>query len=183
MSAIGDYKVLISNGTCAVYSGITTVSQLPTASANGVTTFCAPGSVVLTTTLAAGATSLRWLNNGVPINPLQDALSYTASQTGSYAAQFLDANNSPIGGSSNVVVGTNATAAIAVTVNPLPTPSFIATANTICVGQSITLTGTGGPNYQWQLNGVDIAGANTSIYTPLQTGDYKLKIELLYLHN
>ncbi len=176
VNAVGDYKVLISNGTCSIYSGITTVLQLPSASANGVTTFCAPGSVVLTTTLAAGASSLRWLNNGEPIIPLQNALNYTASQTGSYAAQFLDANNLPIGGSSNVVVGTNATAAIAVTVNPLPTPSFIATANTVCAGESITLAGTGGPNYQWQLNGVDIAGANNLNYTPLQTGNYKLKI-------
>jgi hypothetical protein len=65
--------------------------------------------------MAAGANGVLWLKDGTLITGAY-SLTYTATATGLYAAQFLN-NNVPI-------AGNNTTVATSVTVNPLPTATI-----------------------------------------------------------
>jgi PKD repeat protein len=86
-AATGTYKVIVTNQNgCTKLSpaGISvTVNSLPAAaiSANGPLTFCAGGSVVLST--GAGNYSYQWKRNGTNINGAT-LVSYTATTAGSY---------------------------------------------------------------------------------------------------
>ncbi|MFT3908372.1 MAG: T9SS type A sorting domain-containing protein [Ferruginibacter sp.] len=69
VNASGDYSVTVGNGNCSATSAITTVTvnpapATPTISANGPTTFCNGGSVVLTSSVATGN---QWNLEGSPI--------------------------------------------------------------------------------------------------------------------
>ena len=64
---------------------------------------------------------------------------------------------------------------ITTTVNPLPTPALSSSDadNKICVGQSVTFTGTGGTNYQFFVDGASqgaASGTNTFTTTSLTNG-------------
>ncbi|MBP7167608.1 MAG: DUF2341 domain-containing protein [Bacteroidia bacterium] len=59
------------------------------------------------------------------------------------------------------------TAMIYITVNPLPTPGITASNNSVCIGNSVTLEGTGCQNYVW-----DQGVTNTVPFTPSQTATY-----------
>ncbi|MFN5634747.1 MAG: PKD domain-containing protein, partial [Flavobacteriia bacterium] len=93
----------------------------PTISANGPTTFCSGGSVVLTSSQATGNT---WSNTG-------SSASITVSSSGNYSVVYTDAN------------GCTATSApTVVTVNTTPAAPTV-TANgptTFCTGGSVVLT-------------------------------------------
>lgn len=59
------------------------------------------------------------------------------------------------------------TAMIYITVNPLPTPGITASNNSVCIGNSVTLEGTGCQSYVW-----DQGITNTVPFTPSQTATY-----------
>lgn len=101
------------------------------------------------TLFGSGANTYQW-NLSV-----QDSVTFIPTNTATYNVTGTDSN-----GCQN-----NATKMIIV--NPLPTITAIATSNSICTGDSITLTGTGGTSYNWS-GGV----TNNTSFIPLVTNTY-----------
>lgn len=87
----------------------------------GTTTFCAPGSVILTVTGGTGITGYQWINGTTDIAG-QTSISYNANATGSYRVRLSR------GALSDTTVGP-----VVVTVNPLPNvPTFTLPASDQC---------------------------------------------------
>lgn len=104
------------------------VNPLPTATITGVNTLCEGDTTVLT---AGGGTSYAWSNGPVTAgNTVNPAL------TTSYTVTVTDGNNC------------TDTESMTVTVNPLPVVTFSG-ADTICNGDSTTITAAGGTGYVW----------------------------------
>jgi Secretion system C-terminal sorting domain/Fibronectin type III domain len=125
-----------------------------TLSASGALTFCQGGSVTLSLTPTAGLT-YQWQKNNVDI-PGATSTSYLATQSGTYKCKEISTYCGSISSTSKIV-----------TVNPLPTASFIsaAGATTICAGSSVLLSGnlTGGT---WS------TGSSATTLTVSTSGDY-----------
>jgi gliding motility-associated-like protein len=123
-----------------------TVNSLPNVNAGADQSICAGQSVNLT---ASGATSYSWDNgitDGVPFSPLSSG-TYTVTGTGA-----------------NSCINTDQ---VTITVNPLPNVNAGAD-KTVCTGQSITLSATGGSSYVWDngvTNGVSFVPNTTTIFT------------------
>jgi PKD repeat protein len=118
----------------------------------------------LAATPASGATIL-WYSAAAGGSPLANA---TALATGNYYVAQT------IGGGCE-----SGRAAVAVTVNAVPTATIAASGVTsICQGQPLTLsanTGTG-LTYQWLNNGSTIATATNATYTPMASGAYQVVV-------
>jgi hypothetical protein len=151
VSQSGSYSVTVSNGNCTASSAptVVTVNPLPATpmvTAGGSTTFCAGGSVVLTSSSATGNT---WSNGAT-------TQSITVSQSGSYSVTVSNGNC------------TASSAPTVVTVNPLP-PLYGGPDVSVCAGQSVTLTAIGSaPPFIWSggiQNGVPFVPATTNTYT------------------
>lgn len=148
-------QITDANGCVATYSVTFTVPPYPTsATISGNLTIC-PGQ---STTLTAGGwnwTSCQWSNSG-------SGASITVNVPGTYCVTCSDVNG--------------CTATACATVVQLPAPAVNITGNlTICLGQSTTLTATGGGTYSWTPGGATSAAitvnpTTTSTYTVLVTG-------------
>jgi hypothetical protein len=125
-----------------------TVNPLPTVVANATAIeICIGDSVTLT---GSGAISYVW-DNGVT-----DNVAFSPASTTTYIVTGTDGN------------GCENTDTITVTVNQLPTVVANATAIEICLGESITLTGSGADSYTWDngvTDGVPFAPSATQTYT------------------
>jgi hypothetical protein len=149
----GNYTVKVINGSCNALSSITSVIVNPTPS-NGVilsgsTTFCSGGSVTLT---AEGVGSYSWSNGAT-------TQSITVTQGGNY---FVTVTNNGCSSVSN-----NNT----VTVNQTPTAVIIPSGNTtFCQGGFVTLTASGGQNYQWS------SGSTSAAIIVNQSGNYSVAV-------
>jgi uncharacterized repeat protein (TIGR01451 family) len=130
-----------TNGCTNSQSITVTVSGLTiNANITGIDTICVGSSTTLTATLTGGtAMSYAWSFN----NATTASISVSPLVTTTYTVTITDTN------------GCNGTDAITVTVNPLPT-ILIAGDNTICLGETTTLTASGGVTYLWS------TGANTA---------------------
>jgi gliding motility-associated-like protein len=123
-----------------------TVNPLPTVNAGLDQTICAGVSVTLS---GSGAATYTWNNgvtNGVAFAP---AATTTYTVTGTSAAGCINTDQ------------------VVVTVNPLPTVNA-GVDQTICVGASVTLSGSGAATYTWNngvTNGVAFAPVATTTYT------------------
>ena len=167
-TAGGDYTVRVTN-TCtsdpsqAVTVTVNTPPSTPSITAGGATTFCAGGSVTLT---SSSTTGNQWYLNGTAISGAT-ASTYSATVTGTYTVRVTDAN------------GCSATsAATGVTVNAIPaTPAITAGgATTFCNGGSVTLTSSSSTGNQWYLDGAAISGATSNTYTAAASGSYTVKV-------
>ena len=162
-------KATITGSGCFANSAATaiTVNPLPTAvlTANGPTTFCQNGSVLLTATAGVGYTYL-WYKNGVVI-PSQTSSSFTATTTGLYTVSVITSN-----------ACSKLSNSIQVTVNPLPIASVSPSNTYFCAGGTTTITAVVSPNvtYQWTLNNVIIPGATQSSLIVNQIGVYNVKV-------
>ncbi len=54
---------------------------------------------------------------------------------------------------------------IVITVNPLPTPTLVADKRTICAGDTVNFTATGGTNYNFRVNGSSQQSGTSATYT------------------
>jgi hypothetical protein len=165
----GHYTVVVSNGCSSASSAATNVTINPTPAkpvitAGGPSTFCAGGSVTLSSNSAAGN---QWYLNGNPIiGGTNQSLMVTAS--GSYTAAVT-----------SLGCAGNASDPIVVTVNPLPATPTITTPGgptTFCAGGSVALTSSSATGNQWLLNGNAIGGATNQVYSATASGNYTVKV-------
>lgn len=155
VSTPGSYTVSVTNTNGCTATSLPTLvgtSALPTATitANGATTLCEGGSVLLT---ASTGSAYLWSNG-------ETTQSIRVSSAGSYTVQVFNA------------IGCSATSeATIVVVNPLPTASITASgATTFCQGGSVTLTASAGSTYLWS------TGAITRSITVNASGNYTVQI-------
>ncbi len=144
------YSVVVSNGSCTSFSSVSlTVNSPVTAGINATsTTICSGKNVTIT---ASGGGNYSW-NTGVSTNPIIVA---------------------PSAGTTYSVIVSNGscadTASVNISVNTSPTASVSATSNSICTGQSATLSASGGGNYSWSTgttaNPITVAPTINSSYT------------------
>src|SRR5205823_1937165 len=144
-----------------------TVKPLPptrTVSAVGATTLCVGGSVLLTSSSASGN---QWYQNGSAVAGATSN-SYGATASGNYTVKATDGNGCT----------SAASAAVSVTVNPLPATAVISAggATTFCAGGSVLLTSSSASGNQWYLNGTAIAGATSNSYSATASGNYTVKV-------
>ncbi len=157
VTATGSFTVTVTDANgCAGVSAATAVTvnatPTPTISANGPTTFCEGGSVVLSA--PTGFSSYRW-SNGATTREI------TITATGNFTVTVADANGCS---------GTSA--ATAVTVNATPTPTISANGpTTFCQGENVTLSApTGYTSYRWS------NGATTREITVSTTGNFTVTV-------
>jgi len=161
----GNYTVVVTSGSCSsVPSAATTVTvnpipATPTVTPGGPTTFCAGGSVTLSSSSASGN---QWYLDGNPIGGATNQ-QYIAAAAGSYTVIVTTAGCSSAPSS-----------ATAVTVNPTPSTPTITPGGptTFCAGGSVTLTSSSASGNQWLLNGNPIGGATSQAYVAPVAGDY-----------
>jgi len=166
VNSLGSYTVTItSSSSCTATSTptVVTVNAKPTATATagGPTTFCSPGSVILTANAGAGLT-YQWYDSasvsGYVAIVGATGISYTASTTGCYRVVVTN--------SSSLCFNTSASICVNSTTSVTSTDS-IGGNNSVCLGSSTTLTAYTnivGGNYQWKKNGANV-GANSPTYT------------------
>ena len=170
-TAAGSYTLTESNpcSTPATSSAIViTVNPAPAVqniTAAGPTTFCAPGSVGLTSN-PGGATAYQWFLDGVAITGAT-AQNYTATAIGNYTVSAINALGCP----------SPQSASIAVTVYPaLSAPTITESGpTTFCQGSNVVLTANPSgltTGYQWYLGGSPITGATGPTYTATSPGSY-----------
>jgi large repetitive protein len=150
------YRVAVSDGFNSVNRQVAvTVNALPVTpviTAGGPTTFCAGGSVTLTSSLG---TSYLWSNGAT-------TQSINVTSAGSYTVQVTNASGCQSAPS----------AARVVTVNSVPvTPTISAGGQTtFCDGASVTLTSSAGTSYLWS------NGATTQSINVTTSGSYTVKV-------
>lgn len=132
--------------TSLVSNALVTVNPLPNVQAGIDQSICVGSSVTLT---ATGANSLVWNNN------VSNGIAFTPTNTQTYTVIGTDLN------------GCINTDQVIVTVNALPTISA-GTNSTICFGQNVTLSGSGGVSYVWDNN----VQNGTSFTPPLGSNTY-----------
>jgi len=166
------YTVVITNasGCTSVPSAGTTVTvnslpATPSITADGPTTLCADGTLILSSTAATG---YQWYKGGVLI-PGAINQDYSPTTSGSYTVTVSNANGCVSAQSSGV----------SVTVNPLPAiPTISASPSTgvVCAGSNVVLTSSAATTYQWyELSGI-IGGATAINYSANATGSYYVKV-------
>ena len=169
-TATGSYTVKVTdvNSCTSAASAATAVTvnpipATPTITPGGPTTFCAGGSVLLTSSSASGN---QWYLNGNPIGG-QTNQTYSATATGNYTVIVTTSGCSSA-----------ASAATAVTVNPIPATPTITPGGptTFCTGGSVTLTSSSASGNQWYLNGNAIGGATSQTYPATASGSYTVKV-------
>jgi PKD repeat protein len=127
----------------------------PTITPSGPTTFCAGGSVTLT---SSASTSYLWSPGGATTQ----AINVTTS--GSYTVTAGNVNGCGAASAATPVT-VNAAPTVNITGNPTTCSSDTLTANATAGSGSIT-------GYQWQLNSVNIPSATGSTYIASSTGNY-----------
>ncbi len=153
------HVVVTSAAGCLTTSNAYVLTKVtrPVATTLGDTSFCNGGSVLLRTSVSAGATGiqLQWKRNTVNI-PGATTTTYVATTSGLYSA-FITIPSS-------CSIGTNS---IDVTVYPLPTPTV--TFN----GVKFT-TQNFYVNYQWYINTITIPGATSKSVVATNNGSYRV---------
>jgi hypothetical protein len=144
------YTVTMDKGYgCPVVDQLVlTVNPLPAVVANATASAVCAGSPV--TLSGSGAVSYTWTGS------VTDNVAFNPAATDTYTVTGTDIN------------GCQNTDMVTVTVNPLPTVVANASATAICIGGSVTLTGSGATSYTWTnsvMDGVPFSPTITDVYT------------------
>jgi PKD repeat protein len=168
----GSYTVIVTTSGCssAASAGtIVTVNPIPTTptiNAGGLTTFCTGGSVVLTSSSAAGN---QWYKDGSPISG-ETNQTYSATASGVYTVIVTTSNCSSMA-STGTTVAVNANPVSLFTVNkanqPLTGNSFV-----------FTNTSTGGATYQWNFGNGETATTQNATYSYSILGTYNVELKV-----
>ena len=151
----GNYTCVVNNGSNADTSSVIAVQvfALPTADAGADQTICAGQSATLT---ATGGTSYTW-NQGLGAGATKTV---SPASTTTYAVTVTNANNC------------SATDNVTVAVNALPTANA-GTNQSICAGQSATLSASGGTSYTWNQG---LGAGATQTVSPTTTTTYTVTV-------
>jgi ELWxxDGT repeat protein len=168
-SATGIYSVTVTNasGCSATSIGLNvTVKPLPFAviTPAGPTTFCSGKSVLLKANTGTNYT-YQWIRGATAILDATQS-TFAATLPGQYSAMVTNSSGCSV-----------TSAAVAVTVNPLPSATITAMGPlTFCSGQSVLLRGNTGTNYtyQWRKNGINITDATQVNFTANAPGAYSV---------
>ena len=169
-TASGNYAVTVTAGGCpSAPSAATAVTvnptpPTPTITPGGPTTFCAGGSVTLTSSSGSGN---HWYLNGNPIGG-ETNQNYVATGSGNYTVTIIDGNG----------CASAASAGTTVTVNPLPATPIITPGGptTFCQGGSVTLTSSSASGNHWYLNGNPIGGETNQNYVATAGGNFTVSV-------
>jgi len=149
-SASLNYEVIVfaSDGCIDTTNAQVTVNPLPAVAITGDTVICAGDTTNLT---GNAGTTFQWSTGD-----LTQSIAVHPSATQAYSLIVFDAN------------ACSDTASVQVTVNPLPSVA-IAGDSVICAGDTATLMGSAGTNYQWstgdQTQVVEVAPTTTQPYS------------------
>jgi len=145
------------------------VGSYPTASilAQGATTFCGNGSVVLQA--QSNGNSFQWLKDGEVLSGYTST-TYTVSAGGSYTVKASFTGEDCATESSPIVINSLAL--------PIATISPTETASILYGNEGVVLTASTGSNYtyQWYNNQQLISGETQSTFEATQAGKYSVKI-------
>lgn len=161
----GNYTVTNTNSSgCSATSTVTTVAvntipSTPSITSKNATTFCQGLSDTLVSNAVAGN---QWFLNGTAISGAT-ATNFIATTAGNYTVTAANGN----------CIST-ASAAIGITVNPLPATPTITSKNatTFCQGLSDTLVSSASSGNQWLLNGAAINAATGPTFIANAAGNY-----------
>ena len=147
----GDMTDIVNDPIYPFFQSTCTIAT-PTIAAGGPTTFCAGGSVTLT---SSPGTSYLWSNGAT-------TRSINVTTSGSYTVRVTNS-----GGCQSA-----SSAATVVTVNALPATPTISPGGptTFCTGGSVTLSSSAGTSYLWS------NGATTSSITVTISGSYTVRV-------
>ncbi len=157
-TATTTYTVTVTGtGNCTASASTTiTVSPNPTANAGPNQTICAGNSITMVATGAGAGGSYSWSNG---VTTASNTVSPTATTT--YTVTVTNA------------AGCTASASKIITVNPIPNANA-GPNQTICAGQSVTMTATGGGTYLWNTGATTatttVSPASTTTYIVTVTG-------------
>ncbi|MEO8584624.1 MAG: carboxypeptidase regulatory-like domain-containing protein [Acidobacteriota bacterium] len=151
------------NDVAVCFASVCIPPATPTITPGGPTTFCAGGSVTLT---SSSATGNQWYLNSSLIGGATGQ-AYVATASGSYTviATVAACPSAP-------------SVATVVTVNPIPTTPTVTPGGptTFCSGGSVTLTSSSASGNQWYLTGNPIGGATNQAYVATASGSYTVKV-------
>ncbi|MBL0343145.1 MAG: PKD domain-containing protein [Bacteroidetes bacterium] len=122
-----------SNGCSATILQTIAINPPPIANAGANQVICLGGTATL---VASGGGTYSWTPGG----QTTDVINVSPSTNTTYTVTVTDNN------------GCTAAASVNVTVNPLPVIN-VSPSQSICAGQSVTLTATGGVSYNWSPSG------------------------------
>jgi len=163
----GSYAVVVTENGCTDTSVSVLVSQTTVAASitpNTTQSICAGQSVTFTGPSGVGLT-YQWLLDGSPISGATGS-TFTATQAGDYTVSVTQN-------------GCTATpAAVTVTVNSVSAAVTPSTPQSICVGQTVSLSGPAGAGltYQWLRNGTPVPGATSATFDASQAGNYAVVV-------
>lgn len=172
-SIAGSYTVIVTSTLTSCQSTsaaiVVTINPLPAAiiTPDRSPNLCAGEAVMLNANIGGGFT-YQWQLNGADI-PGETESSYVTYVAGSYTVVVTSLDSGCNNTSSPTIV----------TVNALPTAIITPAGSiTICQGETALLeANTGiGLSYQWQRNGIAIAGATASFYSAMLDGSYTVLV-------
>ncbi len=157
---------------------LNSISATPTVTVYSSTSITCAGLPVTYTAVATGTGTTpiyQWYVNANPVGT--GGTTFTTNALLSSADQVWATMASSIGcilpGAPNPAVSNK----VSIVVKPTPAPQIAEADQTICTGESFTLSDADvsfTSVFQWQLNNADIAGATNTSYTATQEGDYTL---------
>jgi hypothetical protein len=165
----GNYTVIVTNTLgCSTLSAIAAVTYntnpaKPAVSASDTLSFCAGGSVVLTSTSVSGN---QWYKNGVLITSAT-AIHFTAVESGEYTVRV-----------SNVSGCFSVSDTIQVNVNNAPAVPQLSASGPLqlCPGKEVTLTSNAPTGNQWYSDNRAIIGSNANSLKVTTAGKYKVRV-------
>ncbi len=141
------------NGCAGSTNSLLTVSPLPIVTASSPSATCAGSNACL---IGGGASTYTWSGPcGFTSNTQSPCFPASLACQCAYSLTGTDAN------------GCKNSATVCISVNPLPTVTANSSASVICIGQSVTLTGSGAVSYSWSggiSDGVAFSPTATALY-------------------
>jgi hypothetical protein len=143
-----------------------TVTPQATANAGSDASICQGGTFTVSTASATNYTTLQWTSNGT------GTITNSTTLTPTYIPGVGETGNVTLTLTANGGNGCNATDAMILTINALPTVTITPSgATTFCQGGSVTLTASAGSSYLWSPG-----GATTQSINVTTSGNYTVTV-------